>query len=370
MIGVDENGSITPDSELYTDAASVEDVLKADASNPPRIRIMCGWQLTALSSSLHSKKTIWPLRITEPLMRKILTAYRVDPAFLHVLFSSGQSPNLAESGSRNFARNRTTDGSEAYVDNWRWYFRYLGDSFVKKNDRIMTLDLDEPSSVRLNFNEVQELRELGDTTLSLKDHCQCAQSILERLQAIPEAKFENKWSLQQYSDRLSDDVTSIVTLTNRINNSIDLAAYFLELKNQDTAAKMNKTMSELTSKTNKDTTSMKWITILTLVYLPANFVCTLYGMNLFAFNEENRQLAIAKDFWIYVVTWLPFTFLTILGYSWLKRSDEPEENGLSSQLEALQLKFTTRIRRRKPGTSDQDLELSSSTLRQADAFRV
>ena len=32
-------------------------------------------------------------------------------------------------------------------------------------------------------------------------------------------------------------------------------------------------MSELTSKTNKDTTSMKWITILTLVNLPGNFVC-------------------------------------------------------------------------------------------------
>lgn len=39
-------------------------------------------------------------------------------------------------------------------------------------------------------------------------------------------------------------------------------------------------MSELTSKTNKDTTSMKWITILALVYLPGNFVCVSIYHNL------------------------------------------------------------------------------------------
>lgn len=46
-------------------------------------------------------------------MRKILTVYKVDPAFLHVLFSFGEVPNLAESGSRNIACNTTSDGSQS-----------------------------------------------------------------------------------------------------------------------------------------------------------------------------------------------------------------------------------------------------------------
>lgn len=89
----------------------------------------------------------------------------------------------------------------------------------------MTLDLDEPSSARLNFDEVQKLRELEDATLSLKGHCQSAQFIMERLQATPEAHFDHAWSLRSYSDRLSDDVKSIAVLGNRINNSIDLVSW-------------------------------------------------------------------------------------------------------------------------------------------------
>lgn len=46
-------------------------------------------------------------------MRKILTIYKVDPAFLHALFSFGAIPHLAESGSRNLASSRTSDGSQS-----------------------------------------------------------------------------------------------------------------------------------------------------------------------------------------------------------------------------------------------------------------
>ena len=50
------------------------------------------------------------------------------------------------------------------------------------------------------------------------------------------------------------------------------AAYFLELRNQDTAAFINDKMSKIASRTHEDTTSVKWITYLTVIYLPASFV--------------------------------------------------------------------------------------------------
>lgn len=49
-------------------------------------------------------------------------------------------------------------------------------------------------------------------------------------------------------------------------------AYALDLKNQYTAADINKHVSQLAEKTTNDTTAVKWITYLTLVYLPGSFV--------------------------------------------------------------------------------------------------
>ena len=69
--------------------------------------------LTEMSRSLHSTKSPLPLNISETLMRKILTRYQVDPAFLPVLFSFGEMPHLAESGSSNIASTASSDGSQS-----------------------------------------------------------------------------------------------------------------------------------------------------------------------------------------------------------------------------------------------------------------
>lgn len=54
-------------------------------------------------------------------------------------------------------------------------------------------------------------------------------------------------------------------------------AYALDLKNQYTAADINNHVSQLAEKTTNDTTAVKWITYLTLVYLPGSFVAVSLG---------------------------------------------------------------------------------------------
>ena len=46
-------------------------------------------------------------------MRKVLTRYQVDPTFLSVLFSFGEMPHLAESGSSNIASIESGNGSRS-----------------------------------------------------------------------------------------------------------------------------------------------------------------------------------------------------------------------------------------------------------------
>lgn len=410
IIDIRSNNDVTTcNQKPYKQATEVESVLLQDDKELPRIRII----------SLHSTKSPLALEITETLMRKVLTRFEVDPAFLSVLFSFGEMPHLAESGSSNIASTITTDGSRKisyqiryaeenhrsperpwsvrqtgvyhhhsvqsnfdlfillhpienslfeqqvtslamtqssqaelaslvenpyrmhlmpfalYLDNWRWYFRYLGEEFQKKNDEVMTVDIKTSAAVSLNFDKVQGLRDLEDTALSLSAYCKAGSGIIEALHDVPGADYQGVWSLNPFDARLRGYGENISVLTKRIGNTIELFAYALDLKNQYTAADINNHVSQLTEKTSElaektthDTTAVKWITYLTLVYLPGSFVAGLYGMNLFVFNPQSRRLVIAEDFWICVVTWFLLTVLTFLGYGALVIRNRPRgENG-------------------------------------------
>lgn len=136
-------------------------------------------------------------------------------------------------------------------------------------------------------------------------------------------------------------------------------------------------MSELSSETNKDTAAVKWITYLTLIYLPGTFVAvrrsfgrsaqahqltfdikTLFGMNFFAFNQQDRQFVIAKEFWIYVAAWLPLTLFTVLAYLMLKGFHESGDSRILHNLENLRLKHQPKKRKGSRHTN-QDLEKSA-----------
>ena len=55
---------------------------------------------------------------------------------------------------------------------------------------------------------------------------------------------------------------------------------------------------------------------------------SIYGMNLFVFNQQTMKIMIANDFWIYIATWIPLTLLTFLGYGLVVlRHKSRAENG-------------------------------------------
>ena len=74
----------------------------------------------------------------------------------------------------------------------------------------------------LTFDEVQSLRDLEDTTLSLDAHCRVAINVMGKLQKIQDAGSPVAGTLEPYVDRLKDLTNSLGTLTARINNTIDL----------------------------------------------------------------------------------------------------------------------------------------------------
>jgi Mg2+ and Co2+ transporter CorA len=83
----------------------------------------------------------------------------------------------------------------------------------------------------------------------------------------------------------------------------------------------------------RDSTTVRVITVVTLIYLPATFTATLLGMNSFFEMDDNRRIVVSPQFWIYIVCAVPLTVAT-LSYWWYfqkaKQRGERSMNGAIS----------------------------------------
>ncbi|EXJ54148.1 hypothetical protein A1O7_09485 [Cladophialophora yegresii CBS 114405] len=96
------------------------------------------------------------------------------------------------------------------------------------------------------------------------------------------------------------------------------------------------TMIRLARASRSDSNTMKAITVLTMVFLPATFVCSLFSMGFFDFagatdagleGTHRRTMRVAGTFWIYFAVAVPLTIL-VLGIcaAWLQWSARQEDD--------------------------------------------
>ena len=80
---------------------------------------------------------------------------------------------------------------------------------------------------------------------------------------------------------------------------------------------------------------MRTIAVLTMFFLPATFVSSLFGTNLFSLDTNavgQSTFVISKFWWIYLVTAIPLTILTLVCWGlYLKWRAFRERKILSSQ---------------------------------------
>lgn len=107
----------------------------------------------------------------------------------------------------------------------------------------------------------------------------------------------------------------------------------MNLKNQKTAEMINYVMLRLTRETMDDNVTIYVITLVTLIYLPSQWIATLLGMNLFQFDSAGGSLKVSKFLWIYVLTAVPLTALTVFWWQYQVRRQRRARKSAQNSLE-------------------------------------
>lgn len=76
----------------------------------------------------------------------------------------------------------------------------------------------------------------------------------------------------------------------------------------------------LASASKEDSTAMKTLAALTVVFLPGTFVASLFAMPLFEWNAADDGMVVSKRLWVYWAVTVPLTCLTIVVWVlWTRR---------------------------------------------------
>jgi len=197
----------------------------------------------------------------------------------------------------------------------------------------------------MTFNTLQSLRHLEEKLLPLPAIFRATMATIAALaemndslmKARPERDpklAEVSYQLAALSSRLQGHLASTEIMGKRIRSVIKLVADGLNLRNQATAAGINHHLLTLTKDTVDDSATVRVMTLVTLIYLPASFISTFFGMDFFSFNNATSQIQIAKDFWVYVAATAPLTIMTIAywQYRTFQQRKRRESRRLNDQL--------------------------------------
>ncbi|PWY96716.1 hypothetical protein BO94DRAFT_592680 [Aspergillus sclerotioniger CBS 115572] len=209
----------------------------------------------------------------------------------------------------------------SYLVNWRWCIRGLGDQLENSANIALTRDLSKSEGIDQNvLLELLKPQHLGDVILPLSSWMGVAQATVSKMQEINTLLYSKNVSTEDNYDRVTGDLASykvnleghlrsVRVLERKAQGISDLLAVALSQRNQAVIIDINQSMLKLTDEGFDDNATVKVVTLVTLIYLPASFVSTILGMNLFDFG--NGKLSISRQFWIFIVLAVPLTLLTL-----------------------------------------------------------
>ncbi|TQV95757.1 corA-like mg2+ transporter protein domain-containing protein [Cordyceps javanica] len=211
---------------------------------------------------------------------------------------------------------------EAHLPAWRSFNKACEAEFLPISNTTFATYIDEP--LRIGYDQLSALSSLEarflKTTSLVASTAELLDELVGFLHAFPDIVNDNRrqnalgHSLKNHRRHCTSYLRSANCLKERVEAASQLLANTLSFRDQVIANEQNGNMLQL----NK---SAVFITTLTLIYAPASFVATFFGMNFFAMDQPNSQIVCTAMIWIYIVTTFVFTIVTVIFYYWLLRHD-------------------------------------------------
>ncbi|PFH57341.1 hypothetical protein XA68_15197 [Ophiocordyceps unilateralis] len=207
----------------------------------------------------------------------------------------------------------------AYIANWRPYIAFYERKFLRKANSISATYIEQPLSVKyedLSFIYSLENRFPAATSmLTAAQQALAGAAAMLRLQHPAESLDAVQNVFENHGLRCAAYARAADHLRQRSQTTAQLLATTLSQRDQVIAKEQNRNMLLL----NK---SAVFVTALTLVYAPASFIATFFGMNFFAMDQGNSRIVATPMIWIYLVATLGLTMATVAFYYLLVRYDE------------------------------------------------
>ncbi|KAG9229025.1 hypothetical protein BJ875DRAFT_388208, partial [Amylocarpus encephaloides] len=224
-------------------------------------------------------------------------------------------------------------------------------------DIVLILEFSRPEDYKDGYKTLTQLQYLQERILPLTARFETSLSTLTELLLLTQTFTENghfdkemsrgfKNSLRGYGVKYRAHGTSLALLSARAQGLIKLAStrrdsvrgdcLTLNLKNQATSVDINHNMLLLTKDTVDDSATVRVVTLVTLIYLPASFISSLLGMNLFSFQgTDGKGFQVSQQFWIFIVLSVPLTILTVGSWFYIsykrRRNKALQEAALKDQ---------------------------------------
>ncbi|KAH5367282.1 hypothetical protein HBI55_140910 [Parastagonospora nodorum] len=305
--------------------------------------------------------------ISQEMLRGIFAHHNVTPEFLPVVFSFRRHTNRLEeafsdsiwvSDSKGctelnyllkYAEIRNS--SEAKVD---WSVRQIGvyhrydqhtaqstwilifpttESSAQRNlmqeaNLALTIDFDSSMPFQGVNKDISRLHYIETRLATLPSILAAQQGLIDKLDALNEQLHQrNQASEETCSEtrdilgnlrrRLGSYEANVAFVLGKVRSTTQLVSDTISLKSQHTTENVSDQMLILNRSASEDSTSMRVITLVTLVYLPSTFVATFFGMGFFGSGDDaGVHWTSSPLVGLFFALAIPLTLLTLGYWKW------------------------------------------------------
>ncbi|KAL2824381.1 hypothetical protein BDW59DRAFT_180257 [Aspergillus cavernicola] len=218
---------------------------------------------------------------------------------------------------------------------WRDYLKHLESRMLPIANTTVAAEIDKP--LRVNHESLTAVRGTENRCLVLQPIFRSLDKTFEVLHQA-NAALADRGATQQAElkamKQMLDNYSSTV-------NSYGQAAWSLQSRTSRIATHITDTLSfkdafiakRQSEYMLRDSTTVRVITVVTLIYLPSTFMATLLGMNsFFEMDPDSRHLVVSPQFWIYLVCSVPLTAATLCYWWYFQKAKQRSERANNDAL--------------------------------------